>query len=81
LQGEVIPIEGRITAIADVFDALTAIRPYKKAWDVNEAADFILKNAGTHFDPALATLFTQILPEMLTIRAQFPDAAVNPEQT
>jgi putative two-component system response regulator len=76
LRGEEIPIEGRITAIADVFDALTAIRPYKKAWDVNEAADFILKNAGTHFDPALAALFIQTLPELLEIRAEFPDAAV-----
>lgn len=77
LKGEAIPIEGRIVAIADVFDALTAIRPYKKAWDVNEAADFILQGASTHFDPSLATLFHQALPEMLKIRAQFPDSAVS----
>lgn len=77
LKGEAIPIEGRIASIADVFDALTAIRPYKKAWDVNEAADFILKNSSTHFDPELAYLFTQALPEILEIRTQFPDAAVN----
>jgi len=75
LKAEAIPIEGRITAIADVFDALTTIRPYKKAWDVNEAADFILKNAGSHFDPELAILFIQALPEILVIRAQFPDAS------
>lgn len=80
LKGEAIPIEGRIVAIADVFDALTAIRPYKKAWDVNEAADFILQNASTHFDPGLTYLFTQALPDMLEIRAQFPDAAVQPTQ-
>jgi putative two-component system response regulator len=74
LAGEEIPLEGRIVAIADVFDALTAIRPYKKAWDVNEAADFIVNNAGTHFDPKLAALFHQVLPDMLRIREQFPDA-------
>lgn len=77
LKGEAIPLEGRIVAIADMLDALTAIRPYKKAWDVNEAADFILKNAGTHFDPNLASLFHQSLPEVLRIREQFPDAAAN----
>lgn len=73
LHGESIPLEGRIVAIADVFDALTAIRPYKKAWDVNAAADFIIQNAGSHFDPALATLFHKVLPDMLRIREQFPD--------
>jgi putative two-component system response regulator len=74
LRGEEIPIEGRITAIADVFDALTTIRPYKHAWDVNEAANFVLQNAGTHFDPALAAKFYQALPEMLLIRTRFPDS-------
>jgi putative two-component system response regulator len=81
LQGEDIPIEGRITAIADVFDALTAIRPYKKAWDANEAADFIAKNAGTHFDPKLSSLFQQALPEIMQIRAQFPDVAASSSAT
>ncbi len=76
LKGEAIPLEGRIVAIADVFDALTTIRPYKKAWDVVDAVDFIVNNAGTHFDPALAVLFQGILPEILIIRDQFPDAAV-----
>lgn len=79
LAGEAIPIEGRIVAIADVFDALTAVRPYKKAWEVNDAMAFILKNAGTHFDPSLAALFQQILPELLKIRAQFPDTLANAE--
>jgi len=73
LKADEIPIAGRITAIADVFDALTTIRPYKKAWEVSDAADFILKNSGSHFDPKLALLFVQALPEMLVIRAQFPD--------
>ena len=74
LRGDDICIEGRITAIADVFDALTAIRPYKKAWSVEEAAAFIQSNAGTHFDPQLVGCFNDILPELMKVREQFPDA-------
>ncbi len=77
LKGEAIPLEGRIVAIADVFDALTSSRPYKKAWAVHDAAEFIVKYAGSHFDPTLATLFKQILPDVLRIREQFPDGAVD----
>jgi putative two-component system response regulator len=46
-----IPIEGRIAAVCDVFDALTSERPYKKAWSVEDGMDFIKDNAGSHFDP------------------------------
>ena len=74
LQGEAIPVEGRVVAIADVFDALTAIRPYKRAWSVEDALRFIVDNAGTHFDPHLAALFVEVAPEILRIRAEFPDA-------
>ena len=45
-----------ICAIADVFDALTSERPYKKAWPVQEAVDFLLKQRGAHFDPRLVDL-------------------------
>lgn len=76
LKGDEIPIEGRITAIADVFDALTTIRPYKKAWNIDAAVDFILQNAGTHFDPSLTPLFRDALPEILQIRAKFSDEDV-----
>ncbi len=81
LMTSAVLVEGRISAIADVFDALITVRPYKKAWDVKEAADYILQNASTHFDPSLAYLFHQSLPEMLAIRAKFPDQPdVSPEQ-
>ena len=53
LSGEAIPISGRIAAVADVFDALTSVRPYKKAWTVETAVDLIRENSGKHFDPAL----------------------------
>jgi len=57
IQGEDIPIFGRITAIADVFDALTSIRPYKKAWSFDEACGLLEKEKNKHFDPALVDLF------------------------
>jgi putative two-component system response regulator len=68
LAGEAIPQAGRIVAVADVFDALTSARPYKKAWPVDEAVAFIDANSGTHFDPAVAEAFTARLDDILTIR-------------
>ncbi|MDD4912399.1 MAG: HD domain-containing protein [Sideroxydans sp.] len=57
LKGEDIPIEGRIVAICDVYDALTSDRPYKKRWSEEEASNYIRDNAGKHFDPKLTELF------------------------
>lgn len=63
LAGNDIPLPGRIVALADVFDALTNARPYKKAWPWDEAAAEIAKSAGTHFDPELADVFvTSVIP-------------------
>lgn len=57
LAGPDIPLEGRIVAVADVFDALCSERPYKKAWPVEEAYAEILANSGTHFDPRCVEAF------------------------
>jgi putative two-component system response regulator len=57
LGGRAIPVEGRILAIVDVFDALTHERPYKSAWPVGEALAEIEKQSGTQFDPELVTAF------------------------
>ncbi|MBA4741592.1 MAG: response regulator [Azoarcus sp.] len=73
LVGEDIPIEARIVAIADVFDALTSERPYKHAWPVDEAVDLLLRERGRHFDAQLVDLFIERLPEMLEIRARWAD--------
>jgi len=62
LSGEDIPVEGRIVAICDVFDALVSSRPYKKAWSEAEALDFLRQSAGTHFDPKLVELFVTEVP-------------------
>ena len=57
LAGEAIPVEGRIVAVADVFDALCSERPYKKAWPIEDAYTEILANSGTHFDPRCVEAF------------------------
>jgi HD-GYP domain-containing protein (c-di-GMP phosphodiesterase class II) len=57
LAGEDIPIGGRIFATADVFDALTTNRPYRPALSYREAAEFIAKESGSHFDPAVVDVF------------------------
>lgn len=73
LKGEGIPLEGRIIAIADVFDALTTVRPYKKAWEVDVAIEFLKKESGTHFDPILVKRFISVLPKILEIKNQWPE--------
>jgi CHASE2 domain-containing sensor protein len=57
LRGEEIPLVGRIAAIADVYDALTSERPYKRAWTSEEALAEVREQAGRHFDPALVDVF------------------------
>jgi len=63
LSGDNIPIEGRMMAIADVYDALISVRPYKKALTHEEACSIIEKGAGTHFDPALIDVFKKVKGE------------------
>ena len=63
LRGEDIPIEGRITAIIDVYDALTSERPYKRALPAADALAIIRESAGTQFDPRLVDHFVSIYPE------------------
>ncbi len=74
LAGVAIPQVGRICALADVFDALTAERPYKKAWTVEAALALIQAESGRHFDPALVPLFLARLPAILAIRDRYSDA-------
>lgn len=73
IQGEQIPIEGRIIALADVFDALTSKRPYKEAWSVDTTMDYIREQSGKHFDPTLVTILEQELDKMLEIKAKWPE--------
>jgi len=57
LSGEEIPLEGRLMAVADVYDALISERPYKKAMTHEQTTEIIKKDAGTHFDPAIVDIF------------------------
>jgi len=80
LQGEAIPLVGRICAISDVFDALTSVRPYKTAWPVQSAVDEIVAAGGTQFDPALVAAFQTALPEILKLKEEFSDEALRSQQ-
>ena len=73
LKGEDIPIDGRIVAVADVFDALTSERPYKKAWPVDEAVKFMHDNSGSHFDPDCIEAFFRNWDEIMAIKNRFTD--------
>jgi putative two-component system response regulator len=73
LKGIEIPITGRITAIADVFDALTSKRPYKEPFSVEKSLAIIREGRGSHFDPDVADAFFAIQDEILTIKKQYDD--------
>jgi putative two-component system response regulator len=71
LGGEGIPVEGRLVAIVDVFDALTHKRHYKEAWPVEQAVAEIQSQAGLHFDPQLVNLFVKYLDQILEARQPY----------
>lgn len=73
LKEEEISVEGRITALADVFDALGSKRCYKEAWDLPDILNFFKKNRGTSFEPKLIDLFFQNLDKFLAIRDEFTE--------
>lgn len=81
LKGEEIPLLGRICAVADVFDALTSNRPYKKAWSVEDAFEWVLSESGKHFDPEIVAAFKTALPEILRIRELYRDDIIDPKHT
>ncbi len=73
LKGEEIAIEGRITAIADVFDALGSQRCYKKSWKDEDIFEYLKKEKGKQFDPNLVDIFFEHIDEFLLIREEFID--------
>ena len=75
LRGDGIHVFGRITALADVFDALCSRRCYKEPWPMEKVFDYIRSQRGGHFDPKLVDLFIGNLDRFLEIRAQYPDPA------
>ena len=73
LKGDEIPLEGRIVAIADVFDALVSVRPYKPAFSVEQSLRIMEEGVGKHFDPSLMTAFNKALPEILRVKEIYAD--------
>ena len=73
LVGDHIPLCARIVAIADVYDALTSVRPYKPAWPVAEAIVYMEEHAGRHFDPQLVEIMVRNREEVLSIGERFAD--------
>jgi len=65
LKGEEIPLEGRLMAVADVYDALVSERPYKKPFTHEQAVEIIKKDSGTHFDPEIVKAFLNITDDFL----------------
>src|SRR5512135_772227 len=81
LSGSAIPLEGRVAAICDVFDALLSSRPYKQGWPLEKVLAFMREQSGRHFDPALIALFLQHIDDFTQIRSQFVDEPVLEEMT
>ena len=75
LEGKSIPLDARIVAVADVYDALTSERPYKKAWSNQEALEYIYSNKGTHFDPGCVESFMMQFSKISLIQQQLQDAS------
>jgi len=73
LAGESISIEGRIAAVADVFDALTSNRVYRDAWSVDKAVELLVRDRGSHFDHHLVDLFLDSMDDVLTIKKRHAD--------
>ena len=76
LKGRAIPLEGRIMAIADVYDALISVRVYKNAFSAAEAANIIINGAGTHFDPAIIEIFKNLTGEFADIAKKYNDVLI-----
>ena len=75
-KGENIPLFGRIVAVADVFDALTSERPYKKPWPADRAREYLSEGRGMHFDPACVVAFLARWDEALTVYAEYQDVEI-----
>ena len=73
LAGREIPIVGRVVAVADVFDALTSERPYKQAWEMARAVEYLRLGRGSHFDPDCVDAFLTGWKDVMAIRERYRD--------
>ncbi|MEX1029891.1 MAG: HD domain-containing phosphohydrolase [Paenibacillaceae bacterium] len=77
LKEQEIHIYGRITALADVFDALGSDRVYKQAWELDRILNLFKEESGQHFDPHVVDAFMKKLPDIIKVRDQYSDAVLN----
>ncbi len=75
LVGDHVPLCARIVAVADVYDALTSVRPYKKAWPSEQAYEYVSSQAGRHFDPRMVQAFVGMRKQVLEVQQQWSDPA------
>jgi two-component system, response regulator RpfG len=75
LDGDHIPLCARIVAVADVYDALTSIRPYKKAWSSADASEYLCAQRGKHFDPRLVDAFMGVSKQVIEVQRDLQDAS------
>ena len=73
LSGENIPVEARVTAVADVYDAIRSKRPYKKPWNEEKSLEYMNENSGKKFDPEVIDAFTRNIDEIRTISCKYQD--------
>jgi two-component system response regulator RpfG len=78
LVGDHIPLSARIVAVADVYDALTSVRPYKKAWTSEQAYEYVASQAGKHFDPRMVEAFRNMKTQVLEVQSQWRDPPQTP---
>lgn len=81
LRGDSIPASGRLMALADVFDALTCRRVYKKPMPIDQAVDIIVQGRGSHFDPDVVDAFQACHSQFVDIATRFHDAALTSEES
>lgn len=74
LKGQEIPLSARIVAVADVFDALTSVRPYKEAWDIDKALEYVRQESGKHFDPEIVDALLSIRDLLAKIQSEHATA-------
>jgi putative two-component system response regulator len=79
LSGSAIPMEGQVAAVADVFDALTSDRPYRKAFTLDETMRIMKGERGKHFDPRLVDIFFENVDQLLEIRDRHTPPLITPE--
>ena len=73
LAGDRIPLPARIVAIADLYDALTSVRPYKEAWDTQRAIAYLVEHRGSHLDPDLTDAFLRMTDDVTRIQHELRD--------